>query len=142
VLYDGDTAGIKASIRGIDLLLEEGMNIKVVLLPDGEDPDSYARTHNASDFIDFIDKNQVDFIKFKINLLLQDVGNDPIKKATLIGDVVRSIALIPNKLIESEYVKECSTLLAVDEKIIYNEINNKQHKREKSETKIIKQGGI
>ena len=131
VLYDGDAAGIKASIRGIDLLLEEGMNIKVVLLPDGEDPDSYARTHNASDFIDFIDKNQVDFIKFKINLLLQDVGNDPIKKATLIGDVVRSIALIPNKLIESEYVKECSTLLAVDEKIIYNEINKlKQNKRE------------
>jgi DNA primase len=129
VLYDGDAAGIKASIRGIDLLLEEGMNIKVVLLPDGEDPDSYARTHNASDFIDFIDKNQVDFIKFKINLLLQDVGNDPIKKATLIGDVVRSIALIPNKLIESEYVKECSTLLAVDEKIIYNEINKLKHNK-------------
>lgn len=135
VLYDGDAAGIKASIRGIDLLLEEGMNVKVLLLPDGEDPDSYARKHNASDFIDFIDKNQVDFIRFKINLLLQDVGNDPIKKATLIGDVVRSIALIPNKLIASEYVKECSTLLAVDEKIIYNEINKLKRKKREEEQK-------
>jgi len=134
VLYDGDAAGIKASIRGIDLLLEEGMNIKVVLLPDGEDPDSYARAHNASDFIDFIDKNQLDFIKFKINLLLQDVGDDPIKKAALIGDVVRSIALIPDPLIISEYVKECSTLLSVDEKFIYNEINKLiRNKREEGQ---------
>ena len=139
VLYDGDAAGIKASLRGIDLLLEEGMNIKVVLLPDGADPDSYARSHNASDFIDFIDKNQVDFIKFKINLLLQDVGDDPIKKAALIGDVVQSIALIPNKLIESEYVKECSTLLHIDEKIIYNEINKlKRNKREKQQNRVDK----
>lgn len=132
VLYDGDTAGIKASIRGIDLLLDEGMNVKVVLLPDGEDPDSYARSHNSSDFIDFIEKNQVDFIKFKINLLLKDAGNDPIKKATLVGDVVRSISLIPNKLIATEYIKECSSLLDVDEKLIYNEINKiKRVEREK-----------
>ena len=98
VLYDGDAAGIKASIRGIDLLLEEGMNVKVVLLPDGEDPDSYAQNNNASDFIDFIDKNQVDFIRFKIQLLLDEIGNDPIKRAGLIQDVVHSISLIPDNI--------------------------------------------
>jgi DNA primase len=138
VLYDGDAAGIKASIRGIDLLLEEGMNIKVVLLPDGEDPDSYARTHNASDFIDFIDKNQVDFIKFKINLLLQDAGNDPAKRAVLNGDVVRSIALIPDKLITSEYVKECSSLLSLEEEHIYGEVKKLQAKMREDATKRLK----
>jgi DNA primase len=115
VLYDGDAAGIKASIRGIDLLLEEGMNVKVVLLPDGEDPDSFARTHSSSEFIDYIAKNETDFIRFKTNLLLDESGNDPIKRAALIGDIVHSISLIPDGIIRSVYVKECSRLMDIDE---------------------------
>ena len=122
VLYDGDAAGIKASIRGIDLLLEEGMNVKVVLLPDGEDPDSYAQNNNASDFIDFIDKNQVDFIRFKIQLLLNEIGNDPIKRAGLIQDVVHSISLIPDNIVRSVYAKECAIQLEIDEKVVLAEI--------------------
>ena len=122
VLYDGDAAGIKASIRGIDLLLEEGMNVKVVLLPDGEDPDSFAQNNNASDFIDFIDKNQVDFIRFKIQLLLDEIGNDPIKKAGLIQDVVRSVSFIPDNIVRSVYAKECASQLDVDEKVVLAEI--------------------
>ncbi|HEY5590319.1 MAG TPA: DNA primase [Paludibacter sp.] len=123
VIYDGDPAGIKASIRGIDLLLEEGLNIKVLLLPDGDDPDSFARKHNASDFIDYVQKESSDFIRFKTNLLLADAGNDPVKRAGLVLDIVNSIAIIPNNIIRSEYVKECSTLLNVDEKMLYHQIN-------------------
>lgn len=123
VIYDGDAAGIKASIRGIDLLLEEGLNIKVLLLPDGDDPDSFARKHNASDFIEFVQQNSTDFIRFKTNLLLADAGNDPVKRASLVQDIVRSIAIIPNVAIRSEYVKECSTLLNVDEQMLYYQIN-------------------
>ena len=123
VIYDGDAAGIKASIRGIDLLLEEGLNIKVLLLPDGDDPDSFARKHNASDFIEFVETDSSDFIRFKTNLLLKDAGNDPIKRAGLVSDIVRSIAIIPNSMIRAEYVKECSALLAVEEAMLYHEIN-------------------
>jgi len=123
VIYDGDSAGIKASIRGIDLLLEEGLNIKVLLLPDGDDPDSFARKHNASDFIDYVEKESSDFIRFKTNLLLADAGNDPVKRAGLVLDIVRSISIIPNNIIRGEYVKECSTLLNVDEQMLYHQIN-------------------
>jgi DNA primase len=122
VIYDGDAAGIKASIRGINMLLEEGLNIKVVLLPAGEDPDSFAKNQNASDFIAYIDAHQTDFIRFKAGLLLEEAGKDPIKRAALIGDLVRSIAIIPNSIIRSVYVKECSSLLDVDEKLLYAEI--------------------
>ncbi len=123
VIYDGDAAGIKASIRGIDLLLEEGLNIKVLLLPDGDDPDSFARKHNAADFIEFVEKNSADFIRFKTNLLLKDAGNDPVKRAALVSAIVRSISIIPNSVIRSEYVKECGSLLNVDEAMLYHEIN-------------------
>jgi len=123
VIYDGDSAGIKASIRGIDLLLEEGLNIRVLLLPDGDDPDSFARKHNASDFIDYVQQKSSDFIRFKTNLLLADAGNDPVKRAGLVLDIVRSIAIIPNNIIRGEYVKECSTLLNVDEQMLYHQIN-------------------
>lgn len=133
VIYDGDPAGIKASIRGIDLLLEEGLNIKVLLLPDGDDPDSFARKHNASDFIEFVEKNSSDFIRFKTNLLLADAGNDPVKRAGLVLDIVNSISIIPNSVIRAEYVKECSTLLSVDEAMLYHEINKKKNtEQEKS----------
>jgi DNA primase len=136
VIYDGDAAGIKASIRGIDLLLEEGLNIKVLLLPDGEDPDSFARKHNSTDFIDYVDQNSSDFIRFKTNLLLADAGNDPIKRAGLVQDIVKSIAIIPNNIIRSEYVKECSTLLSVDEQMLYHQINQLKHtEQEKNATR-------
>ena len=132
VIYDGDAAGIKASIRGIDLLLEEGLNIKVLLLPDGDDPDSFARKHNASDFIDYVQQNSSDFIRFKTNLLLADAGNDPVKRAGLVLDIVRSISIIPNTAIRGEYVKECSTLLNVEEQMLYYEINKlKNNEQEK-----------
>lgn len=123
VIYDGDAAGIKASIRGIDLLLEEGLNIKVLLLPDGDDPDSFARKTNASDFIEYVERNASDFIRFKTNLLLAEAGKDPVKRAGLVLDIVRSIAIIPNTAIRGEYVKECSSLLNVEEQMLYYEIN-------------------
>jgi len=132
VIYDGDAAGIKASIRGIDLLLEEGLNIKVLLLPDGDDPDSFARKHNASDFIEYVQENSSDFIRFKTNLLLKEAGNDPVKRAGLVLDIVRSISIIPNTAIRGEYVKECSTLLNVEEQMLYYEINKlKNNEQEK-----------
>jgi len=132
VIYDGDAAGIKASIRGIDLLLEEGLNIKVLLLPDGDDPDSFARKHNSADFIEYVEKNSADFLRFKTNLLLDDAGNDPVKRAGLVLDIVRSIAIIPNSVIRAEYVKECSSLLRADEAMLYHEINklkNAEHNK-------------
>jgi DNA primase len=136
VIYDGDAAGIKASIRGIDLLLEEGLNIKVLLLPDGDDPDSFARKNNASDFIEYVERNASDFIRFKTNLLLAEAGNDPVKRAGLVLDIVRSIAIIPNTAIRGEYVKECSTLLNVEEQMLYYEINKlKNNEQERNATR-------
>lgn len=133
IIYDGDPAGIKASIRGIDMLLEEGLNIRVLLLPDGDDPDSFARKNNAADFIEFVNKNSVDFLRFKTRLLIDDAGNDPVKRAALISDIVRSISIIPNQVIRAEYVKECSILLKTDEAMLYHEINKlKASAREKS----------
>ena len=132
ILYDGDSAGIKASLRGIDMLLEEGLNIKVLLLPDGEDPDSFARKNNAADFIAYIQQHQVDFIRFKTNLLLQDAGNDPIKRSQLIQDIVRSISVIPSNIVRQVYIKDCSNLLDIDEKTLIHAINNlKIEKKEK-----------
>lgn len=122
VLYDGDAAGIKASIRGIDMLLEEGMNIKVCLLPDGDDPDSFARKHNTTEFQEFIQKNETDFIRFKTNLLLEDAGKDPIKRAELIGNLVQSISIIPEAIIRDVYIKECAQLLRVEDKLLVNEV--------------------
>ncbi len=136
VIYDGDPAGIKASIRGIDLLLEEGLNIKVLLLPDGDDPDSFARKHNASDFIEYVQQNSSDFIRFKTNLLLADADNDPVKRAGLVLDIVRSISIIPNSAVRGEYVKECSTLLNVEEQMLYYEINKlKNNEQEKNDVR-------
>ncbi len=121
VLYDGDEAGIKASLRGIDLILEEGMNVKVLLLPEGEDPDSFSKKHSAKEFTDFITENENDFIRFKTRLLIKDAKNDPVQKATLISDIVRSISVIPDNITRSVYVRECSKLLEIDENILYNE---------------------
>ena len=129
LLYDGDEAGIKASIRGIDMLLAKGMNIKVLLLPDGEDPDSFARKHNATEFKEYITNHEENFIRFKTNLLLKDSQNDPIRRATLISDMAKSIGLIPSEVIRYAYLKECASILNVDEQIIQNEIKKTVQQR-------------
>lgn len=123
VLYDGDMPGIKASLRGIDMLLEEGMNVKVTLLPDGDDPDSFARKHNATDYQNYINSHEVDFIRFKTDLLLSEAGDDPIKRAGLINDIVRSISVIPEPIVRSVYIKECSQTLQVEEQLLIAEVN-------------------
>ena len=123
VLYDGDAAGIKAALRGIDLLLEDGMNVKVVLLPDGEDPDSFARKHNASQFAEFIKQSETDFIRFKTRLLLDDAGTDPIKRSSLITDIIRTVAIIPDNIARSIYIRECSAMMEIDEQVLLNEVN-------------------
>ena len=101
ILYDGDAAGIKASLRGIDLVLEEGMNVKIVLLPDNEDPDSYSKKLSNEEFLKFLRENETDFIRFKTQLLLSEASNDPVKRADLIRDVVKSIAVIPEAITQN-----------------------------------------
>ncbi len=127
IIYDGDAAGIKASLRGIDLILKEGLNVKIVLLPDGDDPDSFSRKQSAADFLSYIEKHQTDLIRFKTNLLLEESSNDPIKRASMITDIVRSIAIIPDHIVRSVYVKETSDLLGVSEEVLLAEINNYKH---------------
>ncbi|MBO7281617.1 MAG: DNA primase [Bacteroidaceae bacterium] len=129
LLYDGDKAGIKASLRGIDMLLEEGINTNVVLLPDGEDPDSYAQSHSTEEFEEYLKRNSVDFIQFKTNLLMDEVGDDPIRRAGLIGDIVKSIAVIPNDILRSEYIKRCSDMLKVSEQLLVSETAKIRMKR-------------
>jgi len=123
ILYDGDAAGIKASIRGIDLVLEEGMNVKIVLLPPNEDPDSYSKKVSNEEFLRYLKENETDFIRFKTQLLLSEASNDPVKKADLIRDVVKSIAVIPEAITRTVYIKECSVVLEVSEPILYHEVN-------------------
>ena len=129
VLYDGDEAGIKASIRGIDMLLEEGMNIKVCLLPDGDDPDSFARKHNSTEFQAFIAEHETDFIQFKAHLLLKEAGKDPIKRAELIGSLVQSISVIPEAIVRDVYIKECAQLLHVEDKLLVSEVAKRREKQ-------------
>lgn len=142
VLYDGDAAGIKAALRGIDLLLEDGMNVRVVLLPEGEDPDSFARKQSAEEFNRFIDEHEQDFIRFKTHLLLDEVGDDPIKKAGLITNIVQSIALIPDNIKRSVYIQDTATLLSTREDVVIAAVNKirirdyekkkEQHEKEES----------
>lgn len=122
VLYDGDVAGIKASLRGIDMLLEEGMNVRVCLLPDGDDPDSFARKHNVEEFQEFIRGHERDFLRFKTDLLMEDASADPIRRAELIADIVRSISVIPEAIVRDVYIKECSQQLRVEEKLLVAEV--------------------
>lgn len=126
VLYDGDSAGIKASIRGIDMLLKEGLNVRVVLLPDGEDPDSFARSHSSTELNDFILGAEVDFITFKTNLLINEVKDDPIGRARVITEVVESIAVIPDDIVRSQYIKESSKLLDADIALIGAEVEKRR----------------
>nr|WP_122119497.1 DNA primase [Alistipes megaguti] len=126
VIYDGDSAGIHASLRGIDMILKEGMNVRVVLLPEPEDPDSFARSHTAAEVQEYIRVNEQDFLEFKARLLLQDAQGDPIRKAALIGDMVQSIAQIPDSIQRSVYIKECSRIMDIDEQILIGEVARKR----------------
>src|SRR6185436_15470170 len=123
ILYDGDPAGIKASLRGIDLILEEGLNVKVVLFPDGDDPDSYARKQSGSEVYDFIHQQAKDFVVFKTGLLLEDVKNDPGRKAMLIREVVETVAKVPDPITRALYVKHCSSLMDIGEEVLIAELN-------------------
>ncbi len=122
IIYDGDAAGIKASLRGIDLVLEEGLNVRIVSLPDGEDPDSFAQAHTTEEVLEYINAHETDFIKFKTLLLLDQAGGDPIERAKLITDIVRSISLIPDNITRSVYVRETAEQLKVEESVLYTEI--------------------
>jgi DNA primase len=123
ILYDGDPAGIKASMRGIDMIVEQGMNVKIVLFPDGEDPDSFVRKNRITEVESFITRNAVNFILFKTRLLLGEAAGDPIKKAALIKEIVNTIALIPDGISRSLYLKECAGILMVPEQTLVNEVN-------------------
>ena len=123
ILYDGDPAGIKASFRGIDMVLEQGMNVRIVLFPDNEDPDSYARKHHPQETEKFISSSSLNFISFKTRLLLDETKNDPVKKAGLIKDIVASISLIPDAITRTLFIRECADMMSVPEQVLVNEMN-------------------
>ena len=133
VLYDGDAAGIHAALRGIDMFLEAGFNVKVVLLPDGEDPDSYAQNHDSTEFIRYIETHQTDFIRFKSALLSKDAGDDPFKRAELIKDITASIAIIPDMITRQVYIKDSAERLHMSEKVLTVEVM--KLRRQKNEEK-------
>jgi DNA primase len=123
LLFDGDPAGIKAAFRGIDMILEEGMNVRLVLFPDGEDPDSYARKYRPVEVKEFVEKNALDFISFKTRLLLGETQNDPIRKAGLIREISQTISLIPEPIARTLYIQQCSELMEIDERLLVAEVN-------------------
>ena len=123
ILFDGDTAGIKAAFRGIDMILEEGLNVRVLAFAEGEDPDSFAKNHSTAEITESLDKESFDFIRFKTNLLLKETGDDPIKRAGLIKEIVGSIALIPDPIARSVYLQECSNLMDIGEQALLSELN-------------------
>lgn len=129
LLYDSDEAGIHAAIRGTDMLLAEGMNVKVCLLPEGEDPDSFARTHSSSEYQVYIQEHATDFIRFKTGLLLKDMGDDPIKRARLIGELVQTISVIPEAIVRDVYIKDCAELLRVEDKLLVNEVAKRREQK-------------
>ena len=129
IIYDGDEAGIKASMRGIDMVLEEGLNIKVVPLPEGEDPDSYSKQLSATEFQQYIKENEKDFISFKTRLLMKDKEQDPVGKAGLINDVIRSISVIPDTVMRSVYIKESARMLDIEERILYSQVYRLRKKK-------------
>lgn len=142
ILYDGDAAGIKASLRGTDMLLEEGLNVKVLLFPDGNDPDSYAKQVGSTSFKEYIEKNQEDFIFYKTNILLRDAKDDPIKRAEVIREVVESIALIPDEIKVSVFIRQCSSLLDIEERILLTELNKIRLNKAKAQDKKAAQNRV
>ena len=150
IIYDGDGAGIKAALRGIGLVLKEGMNVKVVLLPDGQDPDDFARRHTLEEVREYIGTNQQDFINFKADLLLDEAGKDPIKRANLINDIADTIALIPDAVIRAVYVRTCADKFEIDEQILTDRVSRsrtqsiladeKQKERERQRISVRQEG--
>lgn len=140
ILFDGDQAGIKAAFRGIDLILSEGLNVKVVSFPEGADPDSFAQTHSNQELTEFLSNQSVDFIRFKTEMLLEAIGNDPIKRASLIKDIVSSIALIPDPISRSVYLQECSHLMNINEQSLLSELNKIRRKNISNRSVQIERG--
>tara|TARA_B110000093_G_scaffold26161_1_gene25366 strand:- start:284 stop:2239 length:1956 start_codon:yes stop_codon:yes gene_type:complete len=148
VLFDGDAAGIRASIRGIDLILEQGMNVKVVTFPDGEDPDSFAKKHTEVALREYLEESSQDFINFKVSLLMKEASNDPVKKAGLIRDIVASISKIPDSIQREVYVQECSRIMEISERVLFSELAqlisknskdfNKTQQKEKQSLEVVK----
>ena len=138
VLFDGDAAGLRASIRGIDLILEQGLNVKVCLFPEGEDPDSFAKEHTQEDLQAYLDGNAQDFIRFKASLLLEDADKDPIKKAEVVRDIVNSISKIPDQITQEIYVQTCSNLLDVSEEVLFSTLAQIQTKNRKETNRGVK----
>lgn len=122
IIYDGDAAGIKASLRGIDLALAEEMNVRIIALPEGEDPDSFAKKHSPEEIEKYISENEEDFIKFKVDLFAEEAKNDPIKRAQLIKDIVKSISVIPDRILRGEYIRTTAKQLNVSEEALYSEV--------------------
>lgn len=133
ILYDGDAAGIKASFRGIDMILKQGLNVRIVLFPDGEDPDSFAQQKDEEELKEFLSQQAQDFIVFKTSILSKEANQDPIQKAKLLKEVVASIALIPDHLTRAVYVKECAKLLETSEKVLFTELNKNRRKQSQEE---------
>ncbi|CAM1373206.1 DNA primase [Tenacibaculum xiamenense] len=122
VLFDGDAAGIRASIRGIDLILEQGLNVRVVSFPEGEDPDSFAKSHSSAELKQYLEEKAQDFIEFKVSMLMEDAQNDPVKKAGLIRDIVTSISKIPDGIQREVYVQECARIMDISEQVLFSEL--------------------
>ena len=135
VLFDGDAAGLRASIRGIDLILEQGMNVKVVSFPEGEDPDSFANSHSNSELATFLEESAQDFISFKVSRLMEEAQNDPVKKAGLIRDIVTSISKIPDTIQREVYVQECARIMEISERVLFSELAQIISKFDKEEAK-------
>ena len=135
LLYDGDKAGIKAALRGIDMMLEEGINVRVILLPEGEDPDSFAKSRNASDLKEFLETNQHDFIRFKTQLLMEEAQNDPTRRSEMILQIVRSIAVIPDIIKRQVYIKDTATLLAIPEDVLTRKVSEIRQKETEEKNK-------
>jgi len=132
VLFDGDAAGMRASIRGIDLILEQGMNVKICVFPDGEDPDSFARKNSQEELREYLQENAKDFIEYKASLLYEDAKNDPVKRASLIHDMVSSIAKIPNQIQQEVYIQECSRIMDISEQVLFSTLTQLLAKEGKS----------
>ena len=139
VLFDGDAAGQRAAIRGIDLILEQGMNVKVCSFPEGEDPDSFSRKHTKEEILIYFSENAKDFIQYKASLLVQEAAGDPIKKAAIVRDMVESIAKIPDTIKREIYIQECSRIMEISEEVLYNTLAQIFNKNRKEETKKSKE---
>ncbi len=148
VLFDGDPAGLRASLRGIDLILEQGMNVRVCTFPEGEDPDSFAKAHSLEEIRNYLEENAKDFIQFKTSLLAEEAANDPIKKADTVRDIVQSIAKIPDKIKREIYVQECARMMNISEAVLFNTLAQitkkahteyqKEHKKQQSSFAVVK----